>query len=155
MTITLDDVKAGKLRDDGHMNYGPNGSGWLMQHSAIPRLTCIDRGYAGAARQAAGLPFERVWCVDGMPVASLEAAIDALNVPPVFTDEERTVLEHVPVEWVERVAFSERIAAKAGLPIGPALEGLHRKGALETAFRPGEPFATVWIRRAPGEEAGE
>lgn len=151
--ITLADVHAGKLRENGHMNYGPDGSGWPMQHTTIPRLSCIDRIYKGPALKKAGVSSERLWCVDGAQVASLEAAIAALNVPPVFTDEERAVLDRVPAEWVELHGFRTRLGEEMGQPVGVTLIGLRQKGAVENELRPGERHSVAWIRRAPAEGA--
>ncbi|MCJ2128461.1 hypothetical protein [Methylobacterium sp. E-045] len=148
MTITLDDVLAGQFIENGHINYGPDGSGWPMQHTTIPRLSCIDRIYKGPALKKAGVSFERLWCVDGAQVANLEAAIVALNVPPVFTHEERAVLEHAPADWVELIGFRERVATETGLRVGAALTGLREKGAIENELRTGEGRAVPCIRRA-------
>ena len=150
--ITLADVHAGKLRENGRMNYGPNGSGWPMQHTTIPRLSCIDRIYKGPALKKAGVSSERLWCVDGVQVASLEAAIAQLNTPPVFTDEESTVLERVPAEWIELHAFRTGLGEEMGRPVGSTLIMLRQKGAIENELRPGERHSVPWIRRARAPE---
>ena len=97
--ITIETVVAGRLRDAGHLNYGKRGGGTIWQHTTIPRLSAIDRPTLNEEEtRRLGVSRLREWSVDGGKAGSLEDAIAALNVPPVFTDEEREVLARVPVE---------------------------------------------------------
>lgn len=41
--ISIETVRAGQLRDAGHLNYGKLGGGTIWQHTTIRRLKAIDR----------------------------------------------------------------------------------------------------------------
>lgn len=155
MTITLDDVHAGKLRESGHLNYGRDGSGYLMRHTTIRRLQAIDRHYKGKAAEKAGTRAERLWLVDGVQVADLDAAVAALNVPVVVTDEEAAALAHIPGVFTERkhvMAAIEKAGARER-PVLTILLGLGDKGLIEWGRIEGaddrRPIRTV--RRVPDE----
>lgn len=148
--ITLDTVAAGRLRDAGHLNYGKRGGGTIWQHTTIARLSAIDRPTLSAEEtKRLGASRLREWCVDGVAVGSLETAIAALAVPPVFTEEETAILARVPADWVELHDFREALGAEWGAPVGAALIILRQKGAIQNERRPGEPRPRPWIRRTP------
>lgn len=155
--ITLDTVAAGRLRDAGHLNYGKRGGGTIWQHTTIPRLSAIDRPTLSTEEtKRLGVSRLREWCVDGVAVGTLETAIAALAVPPVFTEEEAAALAHVPADWVElhgfRTALREKLGGEAGETVATTLLMLRQKGAIQNEMRPGEHRPRPWIRRTP--EAG-
>ncbi|MFG7486340.1 hypothetical protein [Methylorubrum rhodesianum] len=150
--ITIETVIAGRLRDAGHLNYGRRGGGTIWQHTTIPRLSAIDRPtLSDEETKRLGVSRLREWSVDGGKSGSLEDAIAALNVPPVFTDEEREVLERVPAEWVELHEFRTGLAEELGRQVGLTIMTLRQKGAVENELRPGPDRRQPWIRRAPIE----
>jgi hypothetical protein len=102
---TKEDVFAGGLRESGHLNYGPNGFGYTYRHTTIPRLSCIDRYYKGDALMKSGKSTARIWQVDGVEVADLEAALERLASPPVLSLGEFLVLQKVSFEpdWLRAV----------------------------------------------------
>ena len=144
--ITIEDVRAGALRENGHAKYGDGGYGYLLQHTTIPRLSAIDRFYRGKAAKEAGTASARLWCVDGVEAPSLEEAIARLNVPPVFTDQEREVLSHVPAEWTVLHPFQTFLAGQLGRPVGTTILMLRQKGAIENELRPGPERTLPFIR---------
>ncbi|OAH30799.1 hypothetical protein AX289_15450 [Methylorubrum populi] len=148
-TITHETVIAGRLRDAGHLNYGKRGGGTIWQHTTIPRLSAIDRPtLSDEETKRLGVSRLRDWSVDGGKAGSLEDAIAALNVPPVFTDEERAVLARVPTEWVELHEFRTGLAEELGRQVGLTIMTLRQKGAVENELRPGPDRRQPWIRRA-------
>ena len=148
--ITIETVVAGRLRDAGHLNYGKRGGGTIWQHTTIPRLSAIDRPTLNDEEtRRLGVSRLREWSVDGGKAGSLEDAIAALNVPPVFTDEEREVLERVPAEWVKLHEFRTGLAEELGRQVGLTIMTLRQKGAVENELRPGPDRRQPWIRRAP------
>lgn len=148
--ITIEHVRAGALRENGHANYGTGGYGYLLQHTTIPRLSAIDRFYKGKAATEAGTSSARIWCVDGVESPSLEVAIERLNVPAVFTEQEREVLSHIPAEWTVLHPFQTFLAGQLGRPVGTTILMLRQKGAIENELRPGPERSLPFIRlRAP------
>ena len=152
--ITLDTIRAGALRENGHANFGAGGSGYLLQHTTIPRLSAMDRYYRGKAAKEAGTSAARLWYVDGAEVASLDEAVERLAVPPVLTDAERTVLAKVPADWTELHAFLDAIAPEIAPPSSAyeVMFGLRHKGAVEVERR--EAVKRSFVRRAPEPAAG-
>jgi hypothetical protein len=148
--ITLDTVRAGKLRDAGHLNYGKRGGGTIWQHTTIPRLSAIDRPTLNDEEtKRLGVSRLREWSVDGGRAGSLEDAIAALNLPAVLTDEEAEVLARIPAEWVELHDFRTRLGEELGRQIGTTILMLRQKGFVENELRPAEPRSKPWIRRTP------
>ena len=148
--ITIETVRAGRLRDAGHLNYGKRGGGTIWQHTTISRLSAIDRPTLNDEEtKRLGVSRLREWSVDGGRAGSLEDAIAALNVPPVLTDEEREVLDFVPQEWTQLVPFRRALGAGLGRDIGITILTLRQKGFVENELRPGPERHQPWIRRAP------
>ncbi|UMY19084.1 hypothetical protein MMB17_07240 [Methylobacterium organophilum] len=128
-TITRDTVMAGGLRDAGHLNYGRRGGGTIWQHTTIPRLSAIDRPTLDDEEtKRLGVSRLREWSVDGGRAGSLDDAIAALNVPPVFTPEEAEVLAFVPMEWTKLVPFRDALGAGLGREVTTTLLMLRHKG---------------------------
>ncbi|BAQ44351.1 hypothetical protein [Methylobacterium aquaticum] len=157
MTITRDTVMAGKLRETGgHLNYGRDGSGYMLCHTTIRRLQAIDRHYKGEAAKKAGKTAERLWLVDGVQVADLDAAVAALNVPVVLTDEETAALAHIPGDFTERKHVMAAIekAGPPGLQIISILIALKNKGLIEWSRigGAGDRPAIPTVRRVPDED---
>lgn len=150
--ITLETIRAGQLRDAGHLNYGKRGGGTIWQHTTIPRLSAIDRPTLNDEEtKRLGCSRLREWSVDGGRAGSLEDAIAALNVPPVLTDEEAEVLDRIPAEWVELHDFRTRLGEELGRQIGTTILTLRQKGFIENERRRSEPRPEPFIRRAPVE----
>ena len=151
-TITHDTVMAGRLRENGHANYGKRGGGTIWQHTTIPRLSAVDRPTLNDEEtKRLGVSRLREWSVDGGRAGSLEDAIAALNVPAVLTPEEAEILAFVPEEWVQLVPFRHDIGERLGRKIGIEIMRLRQKGAIENELRPGsERRGEPWIRKAPG-----
>lgn len=173
-TITLDTVMAGRLRENGHANYGKRGGGTIWQHTTIPRLSAIDRPTLSAEEtDRVGATRVREWSVDGGRAGSLEGAITALNVPPVLSLGEFVVLSRMPAEFDWLRAVQARIAgiAEENAPtcindhprycaVFAAIHGLHSKGFVTLDKRPiegrdlfGKPRTMPVIRLAQGEAA--
>lgn len=146
--ITMETVRAGGLREAGHLNYGKRGGGTIWQHTTIRRLKAIDRpGLTGEERRAVGGRGLREWSVDGGKAGSLEDAIAALNVPAVLTEGEAEVLAHVPADWVRLHDFRTALATTLGRQIAIDLMLCGDKGFTETDMRPGKERREPWIRR--------
>lgn len=96
--ITLEALNAYTLVHAAHLD-GPRGTnGWfgnLLRCQQQPRLTRLDK----CIRKTRTV--EVSWHVDGRLQVSLEAAIEALNVPPEVTDEEAKVLGVLGDEFVD------------------------------------------------------
>lgn len=146
--ITIKTIRAGNLRECGHLNYGKNGGGTIWQHTTIRRLKAIDRpALTPEERQNVGGRGLREWSVDGGPAGSLEKAVAALNVPAVLTDVEREVFEHVPAEWVRLHDFRTGLAKTLGRQVGIDLMLVGDKGFLDHEMRPGDQRREPWIRK--------
>lgn len=152
--ITLDTIRAGALRENGHANFGAGGFGYPLQHTMIPRLSAMDRYYGGKAATEAGTSSARLWYVDGAEVASLDEAVERLAVPPVLTAKEAEVLAHVPPVWAELHTFRTCLGVALGRPVGATLIGLRQKGAVETELRRKEGQSVPFVRLAPKPAAG-
>jgi len=96
MKLTLDDLKYCGLREDAHYNGGKEFFAYLMRCTQHPRLTRYDR-YSRLDKSVTS-----IWRVDGQDVASLDSAIDALNQPPTFSEEELAILATITEEPVDR-----------------------------------------------------
>jgi hypothetical protein len=97
-----------------HHNRGKNGFAYSFYVDRFPRLSFMDIHHKGPARKKAGCRVERVWRLDGQPIASLEAAIAGLASPPVLSDDESRVLDLVPLEWHETRDLESGIARALG-----------------------------------------
>lgn len=148
--ITHDTVMAGRLRDAGHANYGKLGGATIWQHTTIPRLSAVDKPLDRAEAKKVGASRIRVWSVDGAACASLEEAIEQLNVPPVITAEEAEVLGRIPDEWIQLLPFREQVGDELGRQVGITILTLRQKGIVENELRPAEPRREPWIRRKLG-----
>lgn len=146
--ITMETVQAGNLRHAGH----GDAKEWFAdfwQHSTIRRLSVADRcprrGYHPKA-PAMG----RIWQVDGADCASLEEAIERLNVPPVLTKAEADFRERVPAVWTEFRSFMAPLKDQEFAPNCSAhgmVHVLRHKGLVEV--KRWEEEKTSFIRRVP------
>lgn len=98
MTITMDQVLNARLHHRGHLD-GPRGKeGWfgdLHQCKEFPRLQRIVRYYRKDKSHAVE------WQVDNQPVASLEAAVEALNKPVELTEGEQRAMDKVTDQYLD------------------------------------------------------
>lgn len=101
--LTISDFERFDVIEAAHYNMG--GAGFAYGFRAVKhlRLSFIDRYLTGLPRESESFgrrawvkQVKREWYVDGVLVADLEAAVAALNVPPVFTDVERAALAQIP-----------------------------------------------------------
>ena len=93
--MNVDDVKGWHMRERAHYNGGKAFFAYLMQCIEQPRLSRYDR-YDRKTRS-----HESTWKVDGIDQPSFEAALAALDTPPIFSDAELQELEKVTDEWVD------------------------------------------------------
>lgn len=130
--ITAEQVNGSEWRNTAHLNMGRAGYGYEYTSEQYPRIAFIDRTYRPAPAHPDGKR-EREWYVDGAPVASFEAAIAALNVSPVFTEDEERILALIPAEPTDLRELEDDLA---GVP--------HPQGAI----MPDTPHSRVggWIR---------
>ncbi|MDH2313388.1 hypothetical protein [Methylobacterium brachiatum] len=145
--ITMETVRAGGLREAGHLNYGKHGGGTIWQHTTIRRLKAIDRPALTDEERRKHRGGLREWSVDGARATSLEDAIAALNVPTVLTEEEAEVLAHVPSDWVRLHDFRTALAETLSRQVAIDLMSCGDKGFTETDMRPGKERREPWIRR--------
>jgi len=145
--ITLETVRAGALREAGHLNYGKRGGGTIWQHTTIRRLKAIDRPALTDKERIEHRGGLREWSVDGARATCLEDAIAALNVPAVLSEEEAEVLAHVPSDWVRLHDFRTALAETLSRQVGIDLMLCGDKGFTETEMRPGKERREPWIRR--------
>ncbi|MGN6776940.1 hypothetical protein [Rhizobium sp.] len=94
--ITIDDSKSWHMREDAHYNGGKDFFAYLHRCVEHPRLSRYDR-YDRSTRGVTS-----TWRVDGIDRVDFGTAIDALNVAPVLTAEERTVLTTITDEPTDR-----------------------------------------------------
>ena len=151
--ITHETVMAGRLLNAGHAD----AKDWfadLWQHSTIRRLSCADRAPRRGRGRTDGPQMGRVWQVDAADCATLEEAIERLNVPAVLTAEEAAFLERVPADWTEFRGFMEPMK---GQDFGPdqsaygLVHMLRHKGMVEVERREAEKAS--FIRRVPADLA--
>jgi hypothetical protein len=152
--ITIETVRAGGLREAGHLNYGKRGGGTIWQHMTIRRLKAIDRPALTDEERREHRGGLREWSVDGARATSLEAAIAALNVPAVLTEGEAEVLAQVPSDWVRLHDFRTALAETLSRQVGIDLMLCGDKGFTETDMRPGQERREPWIRRRMGAAHG-
>lgn len=176
MKITRDNIEQASWEYAAHYNMGKLGYGYGHRCEQEPRLSFIDRAYKPSREHPDGLN-EREWYVDGASTgkesAGLTAALAALLVPPVLTDDEKRILEMVPTDFVGLRALENELAgvpkpAGGVMPDTPHsrvsrwLSSLVDKGMVEYGRQPersdGEPWSAFvpehlrWsptIRRRP------
>lgn len=152
-TITLDTVMAGRLLNAGHAD----AKDWfadLWRHSTIRRLSCADRAPRRGRGRTDGPQMGRVWQVDAADCATLEEAIERLNVPAVLTEDEAAFLERVPADWTEFRGFMEPMKGEqfgAGESAHGLVHMLRHKGMVEVERREAEKAS--FIRRVPADLA--
>lgn len=153
MTITVALLAGTHLRTTAHLNGGREWFGYLFQCIEYPRLQRLDRYYRKDRNVVS------VWKVDGQEVESLDAAAEALNVPPILTPEEAVALALVPDEFtnlrqVENlIAGCERLdGIRTSGAIADAITLLHalrNKGAVELGKSPERSDGQPWADSVP------
>lgn len=115
------DLKGCHMRQTMHLNGGSEWFGYAYQCVEHPRLQRLDR-YLRKDRSV-----ESTWSADGVDHVDLQAALDALQTPPVLTEDERAALARVPAEFVR---------LRDVLPY-QMIKALDAKGLIEWSGEPG------------------
>lgn len=133
--LTKEDLAACHMRELMHLNGGKDWFGYVYQCVEHPRLSRKDT-YTRKEKSV-----QSVWHVDGSECSDIDAALAALALPVVLTDEERAALvrwrDDFDTAWRSRVA---NYAMMRALSDKGLLDG--RKGITETglaALQPGAP----------------
>lgn len=139
MAITRADLDRCTVVQSAHYNMGyvedpdprvdrHKGYGYGYRCVEFPRLGFIDHVYTLDDGRVT-----RTWSVDGADVADLDAAIVALNVPPILTADEQRILALIPTEFTDLRKIEDELA---GVP--------HPEGAI----MPDTPHSRVldWLR---------
>lgn len=116
MTVTREEILAGKVRATGHYNGGSGRSGYPHQHVEHPRVGFVDWLYSGREREKRGMRSERIWTLDGAPVEDLDAVVAGLSMPPALSEREQAVLDLVPAEFEPLREAEKRISEALGDP---------------------------------------
>lgn len=107
MKLTKDDLASCHLRERMHLNGGKEWFGYIHVVVEHPRLSRMDK----YTRKDKGV--QSTWRVDGVDCADLDAALDALAVPPSISYGERLILqrwaEDPEAAWAERGGALEAI----------------------------------------------
>jgi hypothetical protein len=93
--LSAEDLRACRLRERQHFNGRPTWFGYGYVCVEHPRLRRLDR-YDCATKAVAS-----EWSVDGAVVPDLAAAAEALNRPPVLTDDEAAALAMIGTEYAD------------------------------------------------------
>ena len=155
-TITRADLDRCTVVQSAHYNMGyvedpdprvdrHKGYGYRYRCVEFPRLGFIDRVYTLDDGRVT-----RTWSVDGTDVADLDAAIVALNVAPILTEDEQRILARIPPEFTDLRELEDKLAGvprpKDGItPDTPhahvmgRLQALRDKGMIEYGRRPLSP----------------
>lgn len=153
--ITMKDLTASHMKERAHLNGGRDWFGYIHQCVEYPRLSRLDK-YLRKNRSV-----ESTWRVDGAPVADLGAAVTALNVPPVFTEDEQALLDRIPLEFSNLRKLEDELAGGARAPasergtdsphhkVMTLLHSLNDKGALEYGRDPGRSDGPPWSDAVP------
>lgn len=128
MTVTREDILAGKVRATGHYNGGSGRSGYPHQHIQYPRVGFVDWLYSGRERQKRDMRSERIWTLDGSEMESLDAVVAGLATPPVLSEREQAVLDLVPAQFVPLRELEKSISETLGDP-APEAEGYAQRSA--------------------------
>lgn len=145
MTITRDDIDKSTMEYAAHYNMGRAGYGYGFRCVEFSRLMVIDQCYRPSKEWPDG-KHTRTYYVDGAEVADLAAAIAALNVPPVLTEDEQRILDFIPREFTDLRELEDELAGvphpkNAIMPDTPHyrvmhwLDGLRNKGMVELGKR--------------------
>lgn len=102
--ITKDMIEGSPCRNTAHYNTGAAGYGYGFRFDDFPRLIFIDKTYKKERRH------EREWYVDGVRVTDLDAAIAALNIAAVMTDDEAATLAMVPLWFTPLRELEDQLA---------------------------------------------
>lgn len=159
--ITAADIEGAECFSDAHYNMGfdergrQKGYGYGYRFTKYPRLQFIDRAYYNTENR-----HTRTWYVDGLECADLAAAIEALNVPPVLTDDEKAALERIPPEFMSYRGLIDQLAGGknpdgAIMPDTPhskahhLIDGLRNKGVVEMGKAPERSDGAPWSEILP------
>lgn len=157
--ITRTDIDHVTFRSNAHYNMGKDGYGYGYECEELPRLRFIDRHYRPNREHPDGRN-TRTWCVDGAELESLDAAVAALNLPPVITPEEDAALAQIPL-WFVGLREMEDILAGVPRPEGAIewksphsvalmmIEGLRAKGLVELGKRSERGDGQPWSDAVP------
>lgn len=176
--IAASDLLGAMFQQTAHYNMGRSGYGYGWECESYPRVMFIDRTFRPCKEHPDGAT-TRTWYVDGAEVASVEAAAEVLQKPPVLTEDEARVLELVPFDFTclrgleDDLAGTERdqgAVIKWDSPHSRVMgwmHGLHSKGMIEYGRQPGRSDGKPWsdivpehlrwsptVRRAPVASLG-
>lgn len=101
MTLTIDDADLWRMQEHAHFNGGKEWFGYGHTCVEQPRLYRMDK-YLRKDRSV-----QSTWSVDAEDCASLEQAIERLNVDPVLTDLDSDTLARIPLAQIARDDFKE------------------------------------------------
>lgn len=152
--ITVEILSGTHLRTIAHINGGSEWFGYRLRCIEYPRLQRLDR-YMRKDRSVVS-----TWAVDGEGVENLAMAAEALNHPPVFTEDEIAALALVPDEFANLRHVQDLIAgherepgtATASPEHGRAfglLYALQDKGAVELGKSPDRTDGKPWDDSVP------
>lgn len=159
MTITKADIGVAPFRGDVHYNMGDKGHGYGFRCERYPRLRFTERHYKPSRKHPDGLN-TTTWYVDGAEVASLDAAIAALNQPTVLTDDEKAMLALIPDDW-QSLRQVEGDLAGVDHPTGAIMpdtphsrvlaimDRLRNKGVIELGRKPERDDGEPWHKGVP------
>lgn len=133
-----------------HINRGESGLVFVYSMDQFPRICFSEFHNKGPAlEEAKGVRTERVWMLDGQPMASLQAAVDGHRFrPPPLNAVEAYVLEQIPDEFTTLIKVEDQIDKARGRDrAGPAVRsdaGFHInklifRGLIEVEGRDIEP----------------
>jgi hypothetical protein len=95
MKLTKTDAANWHMREGAHYNGGEVFFAYLHHCVEQPRLSRFDK-YLRKDRSVTS-----TWRTDGQDMPSIEAAIEALNTPPTFDDDELAFLKKAPEEFTD------------------------------------------------------
>ena len=134
--ITVDDAAKWHMREAAHYNGGAAFFAYLHRCVEQPRLSRFDK-YVRADRSVVS-----TWRVDGIDHPDFAAAISALNVAPVFDEDELAQLATIPAD------YDPSVDVRKGMNF-ELMDRLRDKGAIEWAA--GRCRTTAAGRHALGE----
>ncbi len=94
--LTKADAANWRMREAAHYNGGKEFFAYMHRCVEQPRLSRFDK-YIRKTQAV-----ESTWRTDGVDYPSTDAAIEALNTPPAFDEEELSFLAACPEEWTKK-----------------------------------------------------
>jgi hypothetical protein len=157
--VDVSDLMNAIYRQSAHYNMGRSGYGYGYECEKYPRVMFIDRTFRPCKEHPDGAT-TRTWYIDGAEVASIEAAAEALQKPPMLSDDERRVLALLP-DTFEPLRRVEDDLAGVERPSGGImpdtphsrvlgwLHSLRAKGMIEYGKQPDRSDGQSWSDSVP------